>query len=62
MTTVFEKKQSGNKHWWKITGTGLHEVSANTKQPIKPPAGNQPAHIDLPHKPGRDDPKSGVSR
>jgi len=47
MSTVMEKKESGNKSWWKIFGTNLDTISQVTNTPIKPPKNNQPAHIDL---------------
>jgi len=43
-------KQSGTKNWIWVTAPLklLIRIAMSSGQPIKPAAGNQPAHIDIP--------------
>jgi hypothetical protein len=50
MSTVTEKKESGNKSWVKITGSNLDIISKLVNQPIKEESGRNPEHIDCPIK------------
>lgn len=46
MSTMTEKKESGNKIWIKITGSNLDIISTLINQPIKEESGRNPKHID----------------